>query len=146
MTPPLTITVKGDPITQGSKTRTRYGGLRDDNVSKLKPWREAVKWAAMEAQGDARPIEGPVRVEVTFTLRKPASAPKRRRTWPVKQRSGDVDKLTRAIFDSITDAGVWTDDAQVVEVLARKTYPEDHPDALLTPGALIRIWPLNGDS
>lgn len=154
-TPHLTISVKGDPITQGSKTRTRHGGLRDDNAAKLKPWRAEVKAAAIDALESASlalyggigqvsllRLTGPVRVEATFTIRKPVSAPKRRRTWPAKQRSGDVDKLTRAIFDSLTDAGVWGDDAQVVEVLARKTFPLEHPDALHLPGAVIKIWNL----
>jgi Holliday junction resolvase RusA-like endonuclease len=158
MMPHITISVTGDPIPQGSKTANRYGRMWDDNAAKLKPWRGVVRAAALAAlqsraiaqyggvgQVPFLKLAGPVRVEVTFTLKKPASAPKRRRTWPAKQRSGDVDKLTRAIFDSLTDAGVWGDDAQVVEVLARKTYPLDHPDALDKPGALIRIWPMNGD-
>ncbi len=144
--PLLIITVYGAPITQGSKTRTEHG-LRDDNAGALKPWREAVKNAALDHVGgldpddrDPYPIVGPVRVEVTFTLAKPTTAPKRRRVWPIKQRSGDVDKLVRAVFDSLTDAGVWGDDAQVVVVLARKTYPHMHQHALDRPGARILIW------
>jgi len=147
--PTITITVYGQPITQGSKTRTRYGGLRDDNAVKLKPWREAVKYAALDALTTGMvggvpvhrpPLDGPIYAEITFTLAKPSSAPKRRRTWPIKQRSGDIDKLTRAAFDSLTDAGVWHDDAQVIEVLARKSFPGEHPDALPKPGAVIRVW------
>ncbi|MER7063946.1 RusA family crossover junction endodeoxyribonuclease [Streptomyces albidoflavus] len=151
--PLLTITVKGDPITQGSKTRTRNGGMRETNAAKLKPWRERVTDAARDQLVAGQiggvdihrpPLKGPVRVEITFTLA--ARATKTRPAWPFKQRSGDVDKLTRAIFDSLTDAGVWLDDAQVVEVTARKVYPEHHRDALAVPGALIRIWPMNGDA
>lgn len=152
-TPALTITVYGAPVTQGSKTRTRWGGMRDDNAEKLRPWREAVKYAALDALtaltvgaiGDVPvhrpPLDGPVVVEATFTLPKPGSAPKRRRTWPIKQRSGDVDKLLRAVFDSLTDAGVWRDDAQVIEVTGRKTYPGEHPQALHIPGAVIHVRP-----
>lgn len=148
--PLLTVTVYGTPVTQGSKTRTRWG-MRDDNADRLKPWREAVKYAALEALtvgniGDVAvhrpPLDGPVIVEATFTLPKPGSAPKRRRTWPIKARSGDVDKLLRAAFDSLTDAGVWGDDAQVVEVTGRKVYPGEHPQALHIPGAVIRVWPV----
>lgn len=148
--PHITITVLGQPITQGSKTRSRYG-MYDDNAAKLKPWRAKVKQAALDALHAGQigataihrpPLDGPVLVEVTFTLAKPASAPKRRRTWPIKQRSGDVDKLVRAAFDSLTDAGVWKDDAQVIEVLARKTFPGEHPAALTEPGAVIRVWRL----
>lgn len=146
--PDITITVYGQPITQGSKTRGRYG-MYDDNAAKLRPWRAKVKNAALDALTAGRigdvpvhrpPLDGPVYVEVTFTVAKPASAPKRRRTWPIKQRSGDIDKLTRAAFDSLTDAGVWKDDSQVVEVLARKSFPGEHPAALGEPGAVIHVW------
>lgn len=148
-TPALTITVYGAPVTQGSKTRTRWG-MVDANAAKLRPWREAVKYAALDALtvgaiGDVPvhrpPMDGPVAVEATFTLPKPGSAPKRRHTWPIKARSGDIDKLLRAAFDSLTDAGVWEDDAQVVEVTARKVYPGEHPQALHIPGAVIHVRP-----
>jgi len=34
----------------------------------------------------------------------------------------DIDKLMRAVLDSLTDAMVWTDDSLVVSVLARKVW------------------------
>ena len=136
----LTITVYGDPITQGSKTRNRYGGVRDDNADTLHPWREKVCTAAMAAldQPLPPPMAGPVAVVVRFTMRKPLSAPKRRRTWPIGARSGDVDKLQRAIFDALTDVGVWKDDAQVVHVDAGKDY-QGADGYLDRPGATITV-------
>ena len=136
---PLVITAHGNPVPQGSKTRTRHG-MRDDSSEKLQPWRDTVHWAALRALDGEPAYEGPVVVEVTFTLRKPAAAPKTRTSWPVKPRTGDLDKLQRAVFDALTDAAVWGDDAQVVEVTARKVYPEEGVDALEHPGALIRVW------
>jgi len=141
---PLVITVHGTPAPQGSKRHVGRGVMIE--TSKLvKPWREAVKHAALLQvttevvfRGQHRTIEGPVIVEVTFTLHKPASAPKRRTTWP--QRKPDVDKLLRSTLDALSDAGVWVDDAQVVEVTARKVFPLEGVDALPHPGALIRIW------
>jgi Holliday junction resolvase RusA-like endonuclease len=146
MTAPLLIVrVLGNPITQGSKTPTKNGGMRESRAKELKPWRAAVTGAALSTISPSsampwQPLDGPVRVELTFTMPKPKGAPKTRRTWPIAARSGDVDKLTRAIFDSLTDAGVWGDDVQVVEVLARKVYPYEHPLALGSPGAVIHIW------
>jgi Holliday junction resolvase RusA-like endonuclease len=139
--PVLAFVAYGKPITQGSKVRNRFGGVRDANADKLKPWREAVKFAALAHwPSDAEPISGPIRIDVVYTLPKPASAPVRRRTWPIAMRSGDIDKLDRALFDAITDAGVIHDDAQIVDSRSRKVYPEEHPEALRTPGAVIRIW------
>lgn len=40
----------------------------------------------------------------------------------------DLDKLTRAVFDALTDAHIWHDDAQVVGLVATKRYaPPDKP-------------------
>lgn len=134
----INITVHGKPITQGSKTRSRYA-LYDDNSHTLKPWREAVKCAAIDATRHHDRLDGPVKVILVFTFDKPRSAPKRRRTWPVTRGSGDVDKLTRACFDALTDAGVWRDDAQVVDVRARKVFVDEDDLALPTPGVRIQI-------
>ena len=139
----LTITAHGNPITQGSKTKSRWG-MYDDNAKTLKPWRKIVRAAAEAAREQAGldPLDGPLAVEVTFTMRKPKSAPKRRITWPIARGKGDVDKLCRAAFDSLTDAQVWGDDVQVVEVTARKVYPGEGIDALDQPGMVLHVWPL----
>ena len=51
----------------------------------------------------------------------------------------DLDKALRASFDAITDAGVWTDDARVVYVLASKSYGD-------RPGAEIAITPIGDET
>ena len=40
--------------------------------------------------------------------------------WPVTKP--DLDKLTRALLDALTDAGIWRDDSQAVELHAEKIY------------------------
>jgi len=142
------ITVHGRPATQGSKTRNRWGGVRDDNAETLHPWREAVRHTAVEVIAKARqegivvtPMDGPVVLEVAFALPKPKSAPKRRRTWPIGARAGDLDKLVRAICDALTDAGVWGDDSQVAVLTSSKAYEGD-PGVPDVPGAFIRVHKL----
>jgi crossover junction endodeoxyribonuclease RusA len=79
---------------------------------------------------------------MVFTLPKPSSAPKRTRTWPM--RYPDLSKLLRSTEDALTTAGVWADDARVIEYRhLAKVYPGEHPDALDAPGAVIRVWRLN---
>lgn len=133
----LTVMVYGTPAPQGSK-RHVGGGRMIESSAAVKPWREAIKWACLAKE--VTPLTGAVDIEITFTVKKPASAPKRRRTWPVKRP--DLDKLVRATLDGLGEGGVWVDDSQVVELVARKVYPDSwHPHSMETPGAHILIKP-----
>lgn len=144
-TTPITITVYGTPAPQGSKKIGRIRGtgkriLIEDNA-RTKPWREHVAECARIATLRQPTIDAPVRVQITFTIPKPDRAPKRRRTWPATKP--DVDKLTRAVFDSLKDAGVIREDSRVVHVSAEKVYPNEpavHSEALPRPGVQITLW------
>ena len=135
----ITFRVYGLPGPQGSK---RFVGLSKsgrgvmiESSKAVKPWREAVKWAAVES--GARIPEGPLWVSMVFTLPKPKSAPKRRQTFPATKP--DLSKLVRSTEDALTDAGIWEDDARVVDLRCRKVFPSEGEDALHAPGAIIRI-------
>lgn len=139
----LTATVIGSPVTQGSINSLGKGRPSiHSNAKTLKPWRTDVKDAVRDVMATAPagswPLAGPVAAEISFTVRKPAGAPKRRRSYP--DRRPDVDKLKRAVLDAMTAAGVYRDDGQVVEALVRKAYPNEHPDALDVPGVVIRLY------
>lgn len=154
MTDGLHITAYGKPVTQGSKTRTHYG-MRDDNERTLRPWREAVKAAALDVMATFDRYDTPLRVRLVFTFDRPGihyrtgrnanllrdGAPR----YPANVRSGDVDKLQRACFDALTDAGVWRDDAQVVDVRARKVWANEDEMALHIPGVRIHVAPMGDD-
>ncbi|MFF3622364.1 RusA family crossover junction endodeoxyribonuclease [Streptomyces sp. NPDC002467] len=137
----LTIVVLNHrPAPQGSKRHVGQGHLIEQS-RRVKPWRAAAEAAARAAlTGD--PLDGPLSVEVAFTVRKPASAPRTRITWPTTRDSGDLDKLLRSTFDALTSAGTIADDSRIVEVTARKMHPGEGLDALDAPGAVIRIWQL----
>lgn len=139
----IAFDVYGTPGPQGSKRfvgRSKTGrGLMAESSAKVKPWREAVKFAAREAMARAglATIDAPIRVRMVFTVAKPASAPKTRRTWPMRKPDGS--KLQRSTEDALTDAGLWRDDARVVEWSGAKVFPGEHPDALPSPGVRIRV-------
>jgi Holliday junction resolvase RusA-like endonuclease len=155
----LTITVHGRPAPQGSK---KYAGHRRNARSgrmsavlveqskRVKPWRELVTAATYQACRDAAPdghvwlppLDGPLEAEIVFTVRKPVTAPKRRRTWPCTRDSGDLDKLQRSTFDGIADGQAVVDDARIIRVTATKVFPGEHPEALDEPGAVIRLYTL----
>lgn len=128
---PLVITVIGKPITQGSKTRTKWG-MYDDNAKTLHPWRDSVTSAALDARADRPKILGPVEVSIWFYFDRPQSHYGTGRNagilkdsappYPITQAQGDGDKLVRAVFDSLTAAGVWADDKLVVRHHAEKLW------------------------
>lgn len=83
------------------------------------------------------PLERPLKLEVVAALLVPASYPawERRaalagRIYPTSGRGGravggDVDNFAKQLMDALTRSGRWwKDDAQVVELLARKVYAE----------------------
>jgi Holliday junction resolvase RusA-like endonuclease len=125
--------VYGIPGPQGSK-RHVGNGVMIESSKKVKPWREAVKWAHFEQARNKR-IAGPVAVAIDFTLTRPPSIPKKR-TKP--DRKPDIDKLVRSTFDALKDVGAYEDDARVVTLMAVKRYVGD-PKAMSSPGAVINI-------
>jgi Holliday junction resolvase RusA-like endonuclease len=132
--PDCILRVIGTPAPQGSK-RHVGNGVMIESSRKVKPWREAVCYAARELSRETFPDA--VHVEMTFTLKKPASAGKKV-LQPSKKP--DLSKLIRSTEDALTDAGIWQDDARVVECIARKVFPFGHADALDVPGVVVRIW------
>lgn len=139
----IRIVVYGEPAPQGSKRHVGNGRMIESS-KKVKPWREDVRaecaLAVITDAGDPLRFDGPIRVRLTFTLRKPSSAPKTRITWPCKKP--DIDKLARSTLDAMTSSGLIADDARVVELFAAKRFPNEGQDALDRPGCVIEIEPI----
>jgi Holliday junction resolvase RusA-like endonuclease len=133
----LTLEVFGRPAPQGSKRYVggnRAQGGRFIEASKYLPaWRKAMTEAALIAIGEQGwvKVSGPVEVDVTFYLERPATVTVKARPWPIKPP--DLDKLVRSL-DGLTDAGVWDDDGQMVVLRASKVYADTRE-----PGASIKI-------
>jgi Holliday junction resolvase RusA-like endonuclease len=139
----LVITVHGRPKPKGSMRHVGNGRMVEQ-VAGSGDWRIDCKVGAMAAVAAAAdparyPLDGPVRVEATFTFPRPASAPKTRVTWPTTRASGDGVKLARNLGDALQDAGVVVDDARIIDWLICKRYPGQGPDALGIPGVVIRV-------
>jgi Holliday junction resolvase RusA-like endonuclease len=139
----LELKVYGIPKSQGNKrfmgmSKKGHGILIESTVG-LKDWRESVKLAAIQMMGGpaARRIDGPIRLEIVFTLPKPKSAPKLRRIYPDKKP--DLSKLVRAAEDALSDAGAWEYDARVIDCQSGKRFPNEGGMSLPVPGVFIRI-------
>lgn len=143
----VSFTVAGRPVPQGSKRAfvnywTGQPVMKEMAGERLSDWRSAVRDAAVRvmlgmAPGAARePLTGPLSVSLAFTLRKPSTAPKTRRTYPDKRP--DLDKLVRAALDALTGP-LFADDAQVIALVAAKLYPGEGLGALPHPGVMVTV-------
>jgi Holliday junction resolvase RusA-like endonuclease len=121
--PELTIDVEGTPVQQGSMipvTRKGKTVLVPDNSAALKKWREHVvkiAQARMRLEQWAT-LDGPSAGTLDFYLARPVSEPRR----PRPHVRPDIDKLARAVLDSLTMAKVYVDDSRVVDLHPRKHY------------------------
>lgn len=124
--PSVRFIAYGIPITQGNvKSYPIKGGKGVRTVSKTPPlieWREIVRDAAERAVGAGWETEdGDALVRLRFWLPRPKDKPKTRDVKPGRSAK-DLDKLERAVYDSITNAGIWTDDSRVVDAVLSKRY------------------------
>jgi crossover junction endodeoxyribonuclease RusA len=132
------IKVYCTPGPQGSKsfkgTAKNGRGILVESSKLVKPWREAVVWAARES---GVRVEGPVSMTVYFTVRKPKSAPKKRKTYPTSRP--DLSKLVRSTEDALVTAGAIIDDSYIIETRSGKCFPNEHELSLDVPGAVILL-------
>lgn len=139
----LTFEVHDMPAPQGSKRHVGRGVMIESS-KRVKPWREAVKHAALDATNGydvAATLTGPVAVTIVFRLPRPKghyrtgrNAHLLRDTAPLYPATKpDLDKLLRSTLDALTASGVIRDDSQVVWINSMKRYG--------APGATIRVRP-----
>lgn len=136
----IQFSVYGSPAPQGSKSfKGIHGGkaVLAESSKAVKPWRQNVHWAAVQARDGAAPMDGPLHVTMVFTLPKPQSAPKRRVTFPNKKP--DLSKLVRSTEDALVTAGLIIDDSRIVRLIASKCYPGEGHGSLEAPGVRISI-------
>ncbi|MFC9341413.1 RusA family crossover junction endodeoxyribonuclease [Streptomyces sp. NPDC057020] len=126
-----------------------------ESSAAVKPWRDSVTTYAVQARARRKGflrLTGPLRADLVFCFDRPKghmgsgrnaglvrpSAPPRPDVTP------DLDKLIRSTSDALKTAGVYQDDALVVEYgRVGKWYTSDHgavPDVMDSPGCLIRLW------
>jgi Holliday junction resolvase RusA-like endonuclease len=125
----VSLSVTGNPASQGSHA-IMYGRIVQVNSSKHKAWRKAIVQEAIATlPDDWQPIDEPCELIVNFYLPKPKTVDRQ-----LPSVSPDLDKLIRAVGDSLTDSGVVVDDSRIVRISARKLYAEG-----IQPGATILV-------
>lgn len=81
-----------------------------------------------------KPLEGPVKLSVTWVYPWRKSEPKKNRIEPLKpcDTRPDCDNLSKAFCDILTRLNFWNDDSQVYYLIFRKYWGE-------TPGITVKI-------
>lgn len=147
----LRFTVYGVAEAKGSTRAFHRPGMRapviTDSNRNVKAWQRLIADAAGTAlaelpDADRRLIAGGARVEVTYFLPRPKALDRPKHAGAEHTKKPDLDKLTRAVLDALT-AVAWTDDAQVIELVACKRYAAlgypAHVEIAVGPAAL-RHW------
>ena len=143
--PAISFFVRGRPQTKGSlhpwhKWRADgrcITGLSEQSGAELAEWRDLIATAARRSMREAPPFSGPLAVELQFYF----PAPKKQlrfSPYVFTAKRWDIDKLTRAVLDALTDAAVWKDDSQVAMLHALKRYA----DSTLPPGVAVLVVPM----
>lgn len=137
MAEPITFSVRGVPVAQGSPRAFVAGGRavvvsgaqgKGSHGSALHQWRSSIADEARRAMTGLPAFGGPVTVLANFVLARPKS---HRRTDGVSLVKGapryprlDIDKLSRALLDGLTGV-VYDDDSQVVWLSAEKAWDDE---------------------
>jgi len=133
----VTFRVPGLPIPQGSKSHVGRGILVEsaDRKTKRRPagelkrWRKSITLLAKFAHKGPL-LDGPLHVYLNFALPKP----KRPKFKDYPATKPDIDKLSRAVLDALSDS-VYTDDARVCQLSAIKKWAD--PD--VGPGVAVTV-------
>ena len=138
--------VYGTAAPQGSK-RHIGNGVMLESSKRLRPWRQDVRFAALEKRLPGWDMTKPMRLLLEFRFSRPQShfVTKKGVTYlnpnapaqPVSARLGDIDKLSRAVLDALTGVA-YLDDRQVIILEASKSYIDDDR---LPPCTIIAIAP-----
>jgi len=124
----IRFTVPGDPVAKGRPRVVRVGaGVRGVTPAKTRRYEAIVAECAAMARSAAGgewplPASACLRVEVDAVFRRPGGRFRRKDPGGriPRGRRPDLDNVLKAVLDGIDRAGIWQDDAQVVEVAVRK--------------------------
>jgi len=141
--PVLAFTAPGDPVPKGRPRFARVGKfVKTFTPKETLRFEERITAYALEAMNQGRselfPIDGPVRLEMCFVFRRPAS----RKKATHMDRKPDCSNLVKACEDGIANAGAIRNDSRVVEIQARKEYgnlPETRVKLFTLAGAQLRM-------
>lgn len=125
----LTFVVHSAAAPQGSK-RHLGNGIMVEASKRVKPFRQDVRFTALDTVEPNWDRTGPMSLTVDFHFVRPKShltskgnLTKSAPLFPTARTVGDIEKLVRAVNDALSGV-LFDDDSQVVECHARKLYSD----------------------
>lgn len=123
------IIVRMKPVTQGSMTampvRRKNGKysavMYHTNSNEIYEQRAGIQTEYEKVHGQYYEKE-PIDLKITFSFIRPKSVSAKSRPYHIVKP--DLDKLTRAVLDGLTNVA-YKDDSQVMRITASKIYSED---------------------
>lgn len=118
----MLINISGEPprtTAQEKKIAVVNGRPRFYNTKAVTAAKEYYRTTAEALMLGRKPIAGPVRLSVMFGFGTDDKA-KLKQLW--KTTRPDTDNMVKILKDELTHAGVWNDDAQVVEENVKKMW------------------------
>ena len=133
------VFVPGTPKPQGSKSAFRRGNkiVLVEASKTLPEWRNTLEWHFIRwrAENAATTVLRPLTVSLTFWLPRAKT-----NSRPFPTQKPDLDKLVRAVLDSLTKAEIIKDDSYCVELAAKKLFDDHHP-----AGVEVEITPFDNE-
>lgn len=139
----ITIIIPGEPCAKG---RPRIGRMANGRPVAITPEKTRTREgiiasAAMDAMGDAPPMEGPVAMMVTAIMEIPKSWSKKaiaaaETGFTAPTKKPDADNILKLIGDSLNGI-VFRDDSQVVSATVSKAWGRI-PKTIVTIGPYVR--------
>jgi Holliday junction resolvase RusA-like endonuclease len=163
ITRPAAFRVYGEPAPKGSLagrclTHPRIGQVCvkaarvaiSEDANRGRSWRHDIEKAAPVHLPERADRHQPVALTLLFAVTRTPAAEGRRfpATRSAQGVGGDLDKMVRLVLDALESCKVLADDAQVVELTARKMFADDpawvpgHPPLWRRSGLYCRIEPV----
>jgi len=132
----IDVFVPGIPVTKGSVNVGRQGQVRQA-AHGYAAWSDAVRRAVVAYPGGCVSRDEGAMIRCRFWVPADSNADAYGGIWTPGARDGD--KLDRAVWDAVTKAGLWQDDAQVVEWSGSRRWASD----VRVSGVHIGVWALS---
>lgn len=156
ITKPAAFRVYGEPAPKGSLagrclTHPKIGHIcqvpakiaMSEQAARGRPWRRAIEKAAPVHLTEQADQHQPIAAAMVFAVTRTHAA--RDRPYPSTQSAqatgGDLDKFVRLVLDALESCKVLHNDAQVVELTARKVYADSPLWGRQGPGLYLRLEP-----
>ena len=130
MTDTVTFVVQSKAAPQGSK-RHVGNGVMIESSKRVKPFRQDVRFAAINAKPDDWDTSGAFKIFVDFYFRRPMShmtgkgeLRKSAPMYPTGRNVGDIEKLLRSVHDALSEV-LFDDDSQVIACFCHKFYASE---------------------